>query len=545
MTERPLPPSAGPAPPDSSPSAASSTHNFTDHDEVGAAVAVWVDGDLVVNLWGGYADARHRRPLAGEHPGQRLLRDQRTDQHLPSPARRSRRDRPGRAGGAVLAGVRAGRQGGHHHRLGAGTPLGGDRTAAADALERDRRLGRGSASALAASEPWWEPGTAQGYHMVSFGFILGEVVRRVTGRTLGQYLRTEIAEPMGIDVHIGLPAAEHAPLRGDGQQTAHPRRAGRRRRPATAGVARASTRWPRCRSAMGFVPDDELGSNDLALWRRCEFPGTNGHVSALGLATFYNGLAQEKILSREHLEKVRVSQGGFDPDVVLGPRVADHGWGLGYMLNQRGVAGPERAQLRPWWLGRFLRVRRPRTPHRLRLRDELISTPPSATPTRAARHCLTRSTGSSACSDKDEFRPSPRARYCGAMNSALLILLLVVVGRDRPRDRRFLARLGQPQCRQPGRCQGRRPPGDRAPRRPGAQPDRHRRRLPAGDGRRLRAVHRGLVPDRPGDHRQAGHAGQGERPGGAVLRAGRPTGDGHGPWAGVGDDRRAEAQRAR
>ena len=50
--------------------------------------------------------------------------------------------------------------------------------------------------------------------------------------------------------------------------------------------------------AMGFVPDDELGSNDIALWRAAEFPGTNGHVSALGLATFYNGLAQEKLLSR-------------------------------------------------------------------------------------------------------------------------------------------------------------------------------------------------------------------------------------------------------
>ena len=92
--------------------------------------------------------------------------------------------------------------------------------------------------------------------------------------------------------------------------------------------------------AMGFVPDDELGSNDLRLWRRCEFPGTNAHVSALGLATFYNGLAQEKILSRSHLDSVRISQGGFDPDVVLGPRVADHGWGMGYMLNQRLVAGP-------------------------------------------------------------------------------------------------------------------------------------------------------------------------------------------------------------
>ena len=63
-------------------------------------------------------------------------------------------------------------------------------------------------------------------------------------------------------------------------------------------------------------------------------------MSALGLATFYNALAQEKLLSRDHMELVRVSQGGLDPDLVLGARVADHGWGLGYMLNQRGVAGP-------------------------------------------------------------------------------------------------------------------------------------------------------------------------------------------------------------
>jgi CubicO group peptidase (beta-lactamase class C family) len=92
--------------------------------------------------------------------------------------------------------------------------------------------------------------------------------------------------------------------------------------------------------SMGFAPDDELGSNDLQLWRQLEFPGTNGQVSALGLATFYNALAQEKLLSREHMDLVRQCQGGFETDLVLGPRVADHGWGLGYMLNQRAINGP-------------------------------------------------------------------------------------------------------------------------------------------------------------------------------------------------------------
>ena len=84
---------------------------------------------------------------------------------------------------------------------------------------------------LAAAEPWWEPGTAQGYHMTTFGFILGEVFRRVTGRTVGQYLRTEIAEPLGADVHIGLSPRRPTPLRRAGQQAAHPGPAGRRATP--------------------------------------------------------------------------------------------------------------------------------------------------------------------------------------------------------------------------------------------------------------------------------------------------------------------------
>jgi CubicO group peptidase (beta-lactamase class C family) len=176
---------------------------------------------------------------------------------------------------------------------------------------------------------------------VTFGFILGEVVRRVTGRTIGQYLRTEIAEPLGIDVHIGLPIAEHgrcaemvnkphirdvlacgAAPEYPSSLTEHP----------MAGLA----------VAMGFAPDDEIATNDLTLWRRLEFPGTNAQVSALGMATFYNALVQEKLLSRPAMDRLRVLQGGTETDLVLGPRVAEHGWGLGYMLNAQGVNGPNR-----------------------------------------------------------------------------------------------------------------------------------------------------------------------------------------------------------
>ncbi len=92
--------------------------------------------------------------------------------------------------------------------------------------------------------------------------------------------------------------------------------------------------------SMDFVPDDELGVQALDAWRSAEFPSTNAHVSALGMATFYNALAQEKLISRRQMDLARVSQGGFETDLVLGPHVADHGWGLGYMLNQRCVNGP-------------------------------------------------------------------------------------------------------------------------------------------------------------------------------------------------------------
>ncbi|WP_101946574.1 serine hydrolase domain-containing protein [Mycobacterium sp. 3519A] len=314
--------------------------NFTDRDDVGAAVAVWVEGDLVVNLWGGFADAAGKRPwredtLASVYSGSKGLTS--TCVHLLADRGELDLDAPvarywpefGQAGKqditvAMVLG----------HRSGVIGPRA--RMHWADAADWDAVCGR-----IAAAEPWWEPGTAQGYHMVTFGFILGEVVRRVTGRTIGQYLRTEIAEPLGIDVHIGLPIAEHgrcaemvnkphirdvlacgAAPEYPSSLTEHP----------MAGLA----------VAMGFVPDDELGSNALQRWRTLEFPATNAHVTALGMATFYNALAQDKLLSREHMERVRVSQGGFDTDVVLGARVADHGWGLGYMLNQRGVAGPNR-----------------------------------------------------------------------------------------------------------------------------------------------------------------------------------------------------------
>ncbi|GFG67618.1 esterase [Mycobacterium kubicae] len=314
--------------------------NFALRNEVGAAVAVWVDGDLVVNLWGGSADAAGTRSwrentlttvLSGTKGLTATCVHQLVDRgelDLNAPVSRYWPEF-GQAGkqditiGMVMS-----------HRSGVIGP--NKRMTWQQVADWDYVCDQ-----LAIAEPWWKPGTAQGYHMTTFGFILGEVFRRVTGRTVGQYLRTEIAEPIGADVHIGLSRSEqrrcaervnkpHArDLLAEVQAPGYPTRIDEHPKAALS-------------ISMGFAPDDELGSHDLQLWRELEFPGTNGQVSALGLATFYNALAQEKLLSPEHMDLVRVSQGGFDTDLVLGPRVADHGWGLGYMLNQRGTNGPNR-----------------------------------------------------------------------------------------------------------------------------------------------------------------------------------------------------------
>ncbi|MFY9764417.1 MAG: serine hydrolase domain-containing protein [Mycobacterium sp.] len=312
--------------------------NFALRHEIGAAVAAWVDGELVVNLWAGTADAAGTRPwqvdtIATVLSGTKGLTStcvhqlaERGELDLNAPVARYWPEfaQAGKED-ITIAMVMS-------HRSGVIGPR--QRLHWEQVTDWDLVCER-----LAAAEPWWEPGTAQGYHMTTFGFILGEVFRRVTGRTVGQYLRTEIAEPLGAEVHIGVSRAEQrrcadlvdkphirkmlADVNAPGYPTTlaeHPK----------AGLA----------VSMGFAPDDEVGSNDLDLWREIEFPGTNGQVSALGLATFYNALAQEELLSRQHMDLIRVSQGGLDTDLVLGKRVADHGWGLGYMLNQRCVNGP-------------------------------------------------------------------------------------------------------------------------------------------------------------------------------------------------------------
>jgi CubicO group peptidase (beta-lactamase class C family) len=127
-----------------------------------------------------------------------------------------------------------------------------------------------SVAALAAQPPDWAPGRAVCEHAQTFGHLVGEVVRRVDRRSLGRFLREELAGPLGLDIHIGLGPAELARARD------------------TMGLDQAW--WSAARGEPGSARYRAMGPwvevNDPT-WRRAEIPAVNGFATARGLASFW------------------------------------------------------------------------------------------------------------------------------------------------------------------------------------------------------------------------------------------------------------------
>jgi len=183
--------------------------NFAERGEVGASVCVALDGETVVDLWGGIADASSGREWERDTIGivwsatkgatalcahmlvsrRELDLDERVTHYWPEFGKNGKDEVTVRMLLAHQAGLAAHRE-----------PL-------AEGGLADWDL---AVDLLAAQEPWWEPGTKSGYHALTFGHLAGELVRRVTGGSLGTFFRAEVAEPLGLDFWIGLPASEHA-----------------------------------------------------------------------------------------------------------------------------------------------------------------------------------------------------------------------------------------------------------------------------------------------------------------------------------------------
>ena len=176
------------------------------------------------------------------------------------------------------------------------------------------------ATALAAQEPWWEPGTAHGYHVNTFGFLVGELVRRVTGRTLGAVIAEDVAGPFEADIHLGLPASEDhrvAEFLWTGPTFDEAEPAGLEEHALMVHNAYAN---PGGLSGMGVV--------NTRAWRAAEIPSTNMHASARGVGRFYETLAAGRLVGPAALA-VRERVNG--EDLVLG---RPSRFGLGFQLTQ-------------------------------------------------------------------------------------------------------------------------------------------------------------------------------------------------------------------
>ncbi|MDO8378403.1 serine hydrolase domain-containing protein [Phenylobacterium sp.] len=172
---------------------------------------------------------------------------------------------------------------------------------------------------LAAMAPLWPPGTASGYHPVTFGYLAGEIFRRVDGRTMGTALRQDLAVPFDLDLWIGLPDSEH----GRAADLQRPKG------PARFGEINEATR------AAFLTPWSSAGGRGQAEWRRTEIPSANGHATALALARLFGALANDGWLDGEViLSPALIAEASREriagPDLVLPFTMS---WGAGFMRN--------------------------------------------------------------------------------------------------------------------------------------------------------------------------------------------------------------------
>lgn len=318
--------------------------NFERHGEVGASVAVYRDGIPVVDLWGGTADQTTGRPWTrstcalvysatkGATSLCALLLAQRGKLDLDAPVAEYWPEFAAAGKERITVAQLLSHQ--------AGLPALDTTPTLAELL-----VGAPVVEALARQKPIWEPGTAHGYHALTFGWLVGELVRRVSGRSLGTYLAEEVAAPLGLDLWVGLPAeraGDVAPLI-DG--VPEPGAIDRIADPEVRAVAMRvveTRRDPNSLFSRAATTNGVLPTPSAAVWndpavQRAEIPAANMITNARSLARMYAACVSEvdgvRLLSPETVERARVEQ-GRGPDPVI---VAETRFGLGFRLDNAVV----------------------------------------------------------------------------------------------------------------------------------------------------------------------------------------------------------------
>ena len=290
------------------------SRNFAERGEVGAALCIVVDSVTVVDLVGGWADPaaptpwRHDTIVDFYSVGKAfvaLLALQLVDAGLVALDDPIARVWPEfAAGGKEEATLR------HALCHRAGVPAIREPLTNDDLSDWDRMAG-----ALAATAPWWEPGTRHAYHTNTYGHLIGEVVRRVSGATCGSRL-AGLAGPLDADLFVGVPPAEQRRCATVLFEGSGPPAVFDTELEADARMEMLSYFNPPGFSSMGIV--------NTAAWRGAEIPSTNGHGSARGVARLYSALLEPgRVLSSDLLSEATSPQSeGYCPilheDVTFG-----------------------------------------------------------------------------------------------------------------------------------------------------------------------------------------------------------------------------------
>jgi CubicO group peptidase (beta-lactamase class C family) len=314
--------------------------NFERRGELGAAVAMVIDGRPVVDLWGGHFDKAKTRPwnrdtLVNVYSttkgmtatcAHRLIDqgkldpDEPVSRYWPEFAQAGKKDLPVRYLLSHRAGLPAVRK-----------------VLAEEALFDWDTM----AAALAEQEPWWQPGTKHGYHALTIGWLVGEVIRRITGKGLGKYFREEIAEPLKLDCHIGLDAANDSRV-SDLLASPPPG-------PDEPNLFVEAMKEPEGATAKAFLNPPVLTKPNLVntrSWRGAELGAANAHTTARSLARLYGSLARGgeidgyRVVRPEALERFYAEQ-SYGPDQVLMQMPTR--FSMGFMLSQPdAMFGPHR-----------------------------------------------------------------------------------------------------------------------------------------------------------------------------------------------------------
>jgi CubicO group peptidase (beta-lactamase class C family) len=291
--------------------------------DIGASVAVTLNGEPRVDIWGGYKDTARTQPwerntIVNVFSTTKtmtalcaLILADRGELNLHSPVIRYWPEFA--QAGKDRIEVR--------HLLGHTSGLAGweEKLAVEDLADWER-----CTSLLAAQAPWWEPGTASGYHAVTQGYLVGEVVRRITGSSLGLFFKEAVAKPLEADFHIGLPPdadARVAPLIP----------------PPPADLRALEVPELGQRALRNPIITGETTA--LKWWRRAEIPAANGHGNARSVAAIQSLVscggeaAGNKIVSRNGVEAIFEEQSN-GRDLVLGVPLR---FGMGYGLASETI----------------------------------------------------------------------------------------------------------------------------------------------------------------------------------------------------------------